>query len=112
MRYLLALAAFLFVLLFTGCAAVHETPDEAVDCGRAFAPLRAYCPGYAPDLCRTCPEAEDAFYEAAERLGCGCPAFDCGAWWPFHATPEVYESALSCADLDAMMHDPRPWTER
>lgn len=40
-----------------------------------------------------CPDAEDRFYAAAERLGCGCPEFSCGAWWPFHATPKAHESA-------------------
>lgn len=104
MRYVL------LALFMVACAEAHE--PEPIECGRAYAALRASeCP-YAPDLCRTCPAAEDAFYEAAQRLGCGCPAFECGAWWPFHATPEVYENARTCSDLDEIMHDPRPWTER
>ena len=100
----IAIAAFLFLV---GCAEVHY---PALACERSFADLRDRCV-YAPEMCATCPDAEDAFYRASERLGCGCPLFDCGAWWPLHATPAVYENALSCADLTAIMYDPRPWAD-
>ncbi len=68
-------AVFLVLVLAPGCHAAHVEPESTPSCPeRAFAPLREHCPGYAEDLCRTCPDAEDRFYAAAERLGCGCPS--------------------------------------
>jgi hypothetical protein len=88
-------------LLMVGCSTVASvTPTDAGPCEH-FPRYTAsgWHPLYCADSSAEYFAREDAFFEAAERLGCCLPSC-CGV--ECHATVSEYAEADSCATLDAL----------